>query len=346
MTLILIKKEFLHVLRAPRTLLFLFAVPVLFLMLYGYAISQDVNTVKVACVVEGSVPDAHETIKKLAFNPVFDYCGQLANVAEGERMMHTNDLNGIVVIRRGDIGLCVDGSNPIVASATTVYLKAALNQTRNVRDDIFCTRMLFNPQLLSAYNFVPGIIGLVIISIFGLLTSSSIVREKVNGTMDVISISPLRLRQLFLAKVLTYFILTFVVSMLLVYLSQALFDVPLNGSIPALVLVLVVYILVTLCIGFLISVVSDKEINAFSAYNLFAQTPALLLSGSMFPVENLPTVVQPFSLVVPTTWCVQALRKLMIQGLDIASVTTELAVMSAMCLVLVLCSVHKLRKTL
>lgn len=346
MTLILIKKEFLHVLRAPRTLLFLFAVPVLFLLLYGYAISQDVNTVKVACVVEGSVPDAHETIKKLAFNPVFEYCGQLDNVAEGERMMHTNDLNGIVIIRRNDIGFCIDGSNPIVASATTVYLKAALNQTENKRDEIFCTRMLYNPQLLSAYNFVPGIIGLIIISIFGLLTSSSIVREKINGTMDVISISPMRLWQLFMAKVLTYFILTSVVSALLVCLSQVLFEVPLNGSLPALVLVLVVYILVTLCIGFLISVESDKEVNAFSAYNLFGQTPALLLSGAMFPVENLPSYVQPFSLMVPTTWCVQALRKLMIQGLDITSVSTELTVLSAMCVVLVLCSVLKLRKTL
>lgn len=332
--------------RAPRTLLFLFAVPILFLMLYGYAISQDVNTVKVACVIEGSVRDAQEMTERLAHNPVFDYQGVLTDVAEGERMMHNNELNGIVVIRKSGVGLCVDGSNPIVASATTVYLKAALNMTEGKRDELFCTRMLYNPQLLSAYNFVPGIIGLVIISIFGLLTSSSIVREKTNGTLDVISISPMRLWQLFLAKVLTYFILTFVVSMLLIVLSQMLFDVPLNGSIVALMLVLFVYILVTLCIGFLISVMSDKEINAFSAYNLFAQTPALLLSGAMFPVENLPAVVQPFSLLVPTTWCVEALRKLMIQGLGLEAVTNELLVMSGMCLLLIVCSVCKLRKTL
>lgn len=332
--------------RAPRTLGFLFAVPILFLMLYGYAISQDVNTVKVACVVEGNVRDAHEITERLAHNPVFDYCGVIDNVEEGERMMHGNKLNGIVVIRKGDIGLCIDGSNPIVASATTVYLKAALNKSEGKRDEIFCTRMLYNPQLLSAYNFIPGIIGIVIISIFGLLTSSAIVREKINGTLDVISISPMRLWQLFLAKVITYFILTFFVTLLLVILSQMLFDVPLNGSLPALFTVLLVYILVTLCMGFLISVMSEKEINAFSAYNLFAQTPALLLSGAMFPVENLPAMVQPFSVVVPTTWCVNALRKLMIQGLGFADVMNEIAILALMCLILIACSAYKLRKTL
>lgn len=346
MTLILLKKEFLHVLRAPATLLFLFAVPVLFLLLYGYAISQDVNSVKVACVIEGNVNDAHSVTQRLEHNHIFEYKGVLGSVAEGERMMHNNQLDGIVVIRRHDKGLCIDGSNPIVASATTVYLKAALGMSVNKRDELFNTRMLYNPQLLSAYNFIPGIIGLVIIAIFGLLTSSAIVQEKVNGTLDVITISPMRLWQLFLAKVLAYFLLTAAVTLVLMILSRMLFDVPINGSIPALIMVLLIYILVTLCIGFLISAVADNEVNAFGAHNIFAQTLSLLLSGAMFPIENLPDMVQPVCKLIPTTWCVDALRKLMIQGQGMADVADHLLVLSAMCVVLIILSVYKLKKTI
>lgn len=332
--------------RAPRTLIFLFVVPILFLLLYGYAVSQDINSVSVACVIEDRYTEARSLIEPLEHNPVFDYRGILNNVEEGEAMMRRNELNAVVVVRRGGVGLCVDGSNPIIGSAATVYLKAALNLSENKRDELFNTRMLYNPQLLSAYNFVPGIIGLIIISIFGLLTSSSIVRERVNGTLDIICISPLRTWQLIAAKTITFFMLSVAATAILLVLSVLLFDVPINGSIPALVIVLLLYNLITLLIGILISVITSSETNAFSAYNLFAETPALLLSGAMFPIENLPTFIQPVSEIVPTNWCCSALRKLMIQGQDISAVSNEILVMSIMTVILLSGSAYFLKKTI
>ena len=193
------------------------------------------------------------------------------------------------------------------------------------------TSLLYNPQMKGAYNFVPGVMGLILILICAMMTSIGIVKEKEMGTMEVLLVSPLKPIYIILAKAIPYLLLSMVNIATILLLSYFLLDVPIKGSLLLLVSVSILYAIVSLCLGLLISTVADT------------QQAAMLLSGMMFPIENMPDILRWFSHIVPAKWYIIAVKDVMIKGLPAVSILKEIGILSFMAVVLVFLSVKRFK---
>jgi ABC-2 type transport system permease protein len=193
-------------------------------------------------------------------------------------------------------------------------------------------RILYNPQMKSSFNFVPGVLGLVFMLICGMMTSVSIVREKEVGTMEILLVSPVKPLQIILAKMTPYFMISCLNLTTALLLAKYLLQLPLTGSITALIIISVLFIVLALGLGLLISVMVSKQIVAILISGMLLMIPVMMLSGMMFPIENLPHFFRELSVIIPARWYIAALRKLMIQGLPFLGVWKEMLIISVMTL--------------
>ena len=189
-------------------------------------------------------------------------------------------------------------------------------------------KLLYNPQMKSAYNFVPGVMGLILMLICAMMTSISIVREKETGTMEVLLVSPVKPLFIILAKAVPYFVLSFVNLITILLLSVYVLHVPVAGSLFWLIVVSLLFIFVSLALGLLISTVTRTQVAAMLVSGLMLMMPTMLLSGMIFPIESMPVILQGISTVIPARWYIQAVRKLMIEGVDISLVLTEISILT------------------
>lgn len=203
--------------------------------------------------------------------------------------------------------------------------------------------LLYNPQLRGAYNFVPGVMGLILILICAMMTSVGIVKEKEIGTMEVLLVSPLKPVYIILAKATPYLLLSLVNIATILALSYFLLDVPINGSLLLLVGVSVLYALVALCLGLLISTIADTQQAAMLISAVVLMLPVILLSGMVFPIENMPEILQAISNIVPAKWYIIAVKDIMIKGLGLGSVLQEIGILSLMVVVLIGLSVKRFK---
>ena len=207
-------------------------------------------------------------------------------------------------------------------------------------------KLLYNPQMKSAYNFVPGVMGLILMLICAMMTSISIVREKETGTMEILLVSPVKPLFIILAKAVPYFVLSFVNLTTILLLSVYVLDVPVAGSLFWLIVVSLLFIFVSLALGLLISSVTRTQVAAMLASGLILMMPTMLLSGMIFPIESMPLLLQGISAVLPARWYIQAVRKLMIEGVDISLVLTEVSILAVMAVTLVTISFKKFKNRL
>jgi ABC-2 type transport system permease protein len=192
------------------------------------------------------------------------------------------------------------------------------------------TKMLYNPQMKSAYNFVPAIMGMLLMLICAMMTSISIVREKERGTMEVLLVSPVRPLMVILAKAVPYLVLAFTILIVILLMARYVLGVPLAGSLFWIIVVSLIYILLALSLGLLISSIAQTQLVALLLSAMVLLMPVVMLSGMMFPVESMPQVLQWISAVVPPRYYIQAMRKLMIMGVGIEEVLTEVLVLVGM----------------
>lgn len=207
-------------------------------------------------------------------------------------------------------------------------------------------RMIYNPLMKSSYMFVPGIMGLVLMIICTIMTSVSIVREKERGTMEVLLASPLKQGTMIFAKTIPYMIISFVDFLIILILSYFILGVPVNGSLLLLFLVAIIYITLTLTYGLTVSTLVEKQVNAVIVSAITAMIPVLMLSGMIFPIDNMPGVLQAFSAIVPARWFIDAVRKVMIQGQGLMMVWKELLVLVGMTLSLLGITIINTKKRL
>ena len=205
-------------------------------------------------------------------------------------------------------------------------------------------KLLYNPQMKSAYNFVPGVMGLILMLICAMMTSISIVREKETGTMEVLLVSPVKPLFIILAKAVPYFVLSFVNLTTILLLSVYVLDVPVAGSLFWLVVVSLLFIFVSL--GLLISTVTRTQVAAMLGSGLMLMMPTMLLSGMIFPIESMPVILQAISAVLPARWYIQAVRKLMIEGVDVSLVLMEVGILATMAVLLITVSFKKFKHRL
>ncbi len=205
------------------------------------------------------------------------------------------------------------------------------------------TKLLYNPQMKSAYNFVPGIMGILLMLICAMMTSISIVKEKERGTMEVLLVSPVRPLMIIIAKAIPYMALAFAILVTILIMARFALHVPITGSLFWIIIVSTIYIVMALSLGLLISTIAKTQLTALLVSAMVLMMPSLLLSGMIYPIESMPPLLQWVSAAMPPRYYISAMRKLMIMGVDIGSVLQELAVLTAMTVVFLTVALKKFK---
>ncbi len=337
----LVKKEALHLLRDFRTIIVVLVMPVVLLLLFGFAISTEVNNVRVATVVEQHTDQTKQIIDRFRTNPYFTFEGVVA-YSDVEDLLREGRVDAAVVFRTRDGKLehqvVVDASNTIMAQTATAYLESVISPGA---DTPIVTSTLYNPRLKSAYNFVPGIMGMIFILICAMMTSVSIVREKETGTMDLLLVSPVRPWTIVFGKLVPYFLLSCVILALTLVLSYTVLGIPFSFRLFDVIWVTILYVTLALALGLLISTIASTQVAALLISGVMFMIPVILLSGMIFPVENMPLVLQWISCVIPARWYISAMRVLMIQRLPVGYVLTEVLVLAGMTLLVLALAIKK-----
>ena len=330
-------KEAKHILRDRRTMLILFGMPVVLMLLFGFAISTDVKDVRTVVVTSQTDHRTQAAVERLAQSEYFTITQTARTPQEAERIIRSQKADMAVVFangfasRKGGVQFIVDGSDPNMAQQWTNYAQQVI---LNPQSSLVNMRMLYNPQMKSAYNFVPAIMGMLLMLVCAMMTSISIVREKEKGTMELLLVSPVRPLMVIIAKAVPYLVLAFCILITILLMARYVLDVPLQGSVLWILFVSAIYILLALALGLLISNIAQTQLVALLMSAMVLLMPVIMLSGMIFPVESMPQVLQWIAAVVPPRYYIDAMRKLMIMGVGIGEVMKEVAVLSIMVAVL------------
>lgn len=338
----LIKKEALHIVRDKRTMLITLLMPLVLLSLFGFAISTEVNDVRIVAVVDRHTDHTREILERMRVNDYFTFQG-LTSAEDVESLLRTGKTDAALFLRNdgGQLKsqIVVDASNTTSAQAMTGYIEALL--TDGSATSPIITHTLYNPQMKSAYNFVPGIMGMIFILICAIMTSVSIVREKETGTMDLLLVSPVKSRTIILGKLVPYFILSCVILAVMLLTAYTLLGLPFSAGAVNVIVISLLYIILSLSIGLLVSTIVKSQLTALIVSAVAFMLPVIMLSGMIFPIANMPAALQWISCVIPARWYIEAMRKLMIQQLDMGFVIKEFIILLSMTIVLLTLSVKQ-----
>ena len=344
-----VKKESWHILRDKRTMLILFGMPVVMMLIFGFAISTDVRNVRTVVVTSQMDMQTRSAVERLSASEYFTITQTVATPKEAEMLIRHQKADMAVVFapdfasRHSGIQFVVDGADPNMAQQWTNYATGVINNTSGGAVN---AKLLYNPQMRSAYNFVPAILGMLLMLVCAMMTSISIVREKERGTMEVLLVSPVRPLMIVIAKVVPYLVQAFAILTTILLMAHYVLDVPLAGSIVWIYTVSTIYIILALSFGLLISNIATTQLMALLLSAMVLLVPTVMLSGMMFPVESMPEVLQWISAVVPPRYYIQAMRKLMIMGVDISNVVREMVILSSMAIFLLVVALAKFKKRL
>lgn len=356
-----IVKEAKHIVRDKRTMLILFGMPVVLMLLFGFAIRTDVKDVRTVVVTSSTDHLTQIIIDRLDASEYFIMTGTTATPAAAERMIRNQQADMAVVFSRGfanhrfdgDMGVqfITDAADPNMAQqyvnyAQSIISAAIANARQGQSRQPVNAKMLYNPRMESAYNFVPGIMGMLLLLICAMMTSISIVREKEKGTMEVLLVSPVKPIMIILAKAIPYLLLALAILVTILLMSFYVLGVPLQGSICWIMAVSLLYILLALSLGLLISNLTSSQLAALLMSAMVMLLPTVMLSGMLFPVDSMPAILRWISCIVPARWYISAMRKLMIMGVGIGSVMQEVAVLALMTTVLLTVSLHRFKTRL
>ena len=326
-------KEAKHIIRDKRTMLLLFGMPLVLMLLFGFAIRTDVKNVRTVVVMANADHATRTAVERLSQSEYFTMVRIVATPQEAERIIRNQKADMAVVFgqdfasKQSGIQLIVDGADPNMAQQWTNYATQVLV---NPPFSMVNVRMLYNPQMKSAYNFVPAIMGMLLMLVCAMMTSISIVREKERGTMEVLLVSPTRPLMIIVAKAVPYLVLAFVILIIILLMAKFVLGVPLVGSLTWIFLISIIYILLALSLGLLISNVAQTQLAALLMSAMVLLMPIVMLSGMIFPIESMPKILQWVSTIVPTRYYISAMRKLMIMGVGVEQVLSELVVLCGM----------------
>lgn len=342
-------KEARHIVRDKRTMLILFGMPTVMMLLFGFAISTDVRNVRTVVVTSQMDHQTQAAVERLSASEYFTITAAVATPRNAERMIRHQEADMAVVFgkdfaaKKSGVQLIVDGADPNMAQQWATYAQQVV---ANPSSSVVNSKMLYNPQMRSAYNFVPAIMGMLLMLVCAMMTSISIVREKERGTMEVLLVSPVRPLMVIIAKAVPYLVLAFTILVVILLMARYVLDVPLVGSLFWIIAVSTLYILLALSLGLLISNVARTQLVALLLSAMVLLMPVVMLSGMMFPVESMPQVLQWAAAVVPPRYYIDAMRKLMIMGVGIGEVMKEVAILAGMTFLFLSVAIAKFKKRL
>ena len=357
-----IKKEFYHIFRDPRTVLILFGIPIAQLLIFGTVIKNEVQDVHIAVYDQSKDVTTQEITNKLLSSGYFILDKNLENTKDIEAIFKKGKVKEVIVfgndfgqklIKEGaaDVQLIADASDPNMARLVISYTRGIMNDyirkmypnlkmPMEIQSEV---RMYFNEEMKSAYMFVPGTMALILMLISALMTSISITREKELGTMEILLVSPLRPVQIIVGKVMPYLLLSIANAFIIVLVGHFVFGVPITGSFILLMLETILFIMMALCLGILISTAAKNQMVAMFISMIALMLPTIILSGFIFPIENMPVVLQWLSHLMPARYFVTIIRGIMLKGIGIVYLWKETAILIGMTIVFIALSVKKFK---
>lgn len=346
-----IKKEFFHVLRDQRVLLMLFGLPIVQVILFGFALSNEIKNTGIAVFDQDHSNVSGELIAKIDANKYFDINRTITQPKQFQEVFKDGKVKMLLVIphdfsrnltlqKKASLQLIIDGTDINLGNQISNYLQNIIldfyknNSKINLQNYTITPeiRMLYNPQLKGAPNFVPGIMALILLIVCVMMTAIAIVKEKETGTMEVLLVSPMKPSFVIIAKAVPYFILSMLILMVILVLSYFLLDLPIKGSLLLLFLVSTIFILTNLLIGILISIFVKTQQQAMLISLIATMLPTLMLSGFMFPIENMPLPLQVVSNIIPAKWYYIIIKNIMIKGTGLSIIWKPLSVLFGMML--------------
>lgn len=357
-----VKKEFAHVFRDKRTLFILFGMPVMQILIFGFALTNEVKNSKILIVDQARDYASQQIITKIEASHYFE----IQKSALSHDQIETGFREGLIKLavifpahfnedllhqNKAQIQVIADATDPNTANMLTNYVSAiiqdyqmGLNTVQSVPYQITPeVRMLYNPQLKGAHNFVPGVMALVLMLVCVMMTAISIVREKETGTMEILLVSPFKPVLVILSKAVPYLVLSIVNVISILLLSVFVLDLPINGSIALLFAESILFIITCLSLGIFISIRTNSQQVAMLISLMGMLLPTMLFSGFMFPIENMPLPLQVISNIVPAKWYYIIVKSIMIKGLGFASIWKETLVLFGMTLVLFVVSLKNFK---
>lgn len=355
-----VKIEFYHIFRDKRTMLILLGMPVIQIVLFGFAISTELKNSRVGVLDPVSDRTTRRIVERLDENRYFDVVCYLHDPQEIEDAFRQGKVDVVVqfspdfennLYHTGNAGLqlVVDVTDPNTATMAANYAQGVMAtalQEEGQAQVAIQTHLLFNPQMKSAYNFVPGVMGLILMLICAMMTAVSIVREKETGTMEVLLVSPIRSVFIILAKAVPYLVLSGINLTTILLLSVYVLHVPVAGSLLLLAFLSFLLIAVALALGLFVSCLVDNQVAAMLISGMVLMMPVMLLSGMIFPTESMPVVLQWLSDIIPAKWYILAVKKVMIEGLGLVAVWKEIIILSVMAVALIVLSLVKFKDRL
>ena len=360
--LFFVQKEFYHLLRDRRTLFILFGMPLMQILIFGFALTNEVKNTRIAILDNSRDEATAGIIHQLEASRYFDIVKNIRGYGDLEPAFREGKVKLAVVFpprfqytllheNSASVQLIADATDPNVANTLANYATAIImdyQKSMKGQQDFPYTintemRMLYNPQLKGSYNFVPGVMAMVLMLVCAMMTSISIVREKEMGTMEIILVSPIMPIRVVIAKMVPYFLLSGVNIASILLLSVFVLDVPIQGNLVLLVSECLLFTVTVLALGLLISSVTDSQQVAMLISLMGLFLPTIMLSGFMFPVENMPVPLQIVSNIVPAKWFYYIVKNIMIKGLGFGYVWKETLVLTGMTVFFMLVSIKKFK---
>ncbi len=325
-------KEILHILRDPRTLAIVFAMPVMMVLLFGYALNMDVKHIPVAIIDQDNTPESRRIIKSFGVSEYYDIMSNLKNSGEISELFQKRKIKAAIVIPKGfandlirypftHIQILVDGSDPtfgnaIVNYSTLVTLSYSLDDpdVQKIIPLEVREKFLYNEELEGATFIIPGLVAVILMMICALLTSITISREKETGTMDVLLVSPIRPMEIIIGKVIPYVVLAFLDGLFILIFAKIIFAVPLRGNLLLLAALSVLYVYCALGIGVFISSVAPTQQVAMMAALVSTILPSIILSGFIFPIFSMPALIRAVTYIVPAKYYMEIIRGILLKS--------------------------------
>ncbi len=364
-----IRKEFYHIFRDKRTMMILLAMPIILIILFGYAITTEIKSVPIAIFDQSRDEVSRKITEHLGASEYFNLYKMIDSEEEAQSLFKQGKVKLAIIFPvqyastpDASVQLLADATDPNEATQLTSYATAVIASAKaEIQGKLLqpsgggglsqagivpVVHLLYNPMMKGAYNFVPGVMGLILILICALMTSVGIVKEKEMGTMEILLVSPMKPIYIILAKAAPYLLLSIVNIATILCLSYFLLEVPIAGSLTLLFSISILYALVSLCLGLLISTIADTQQAAMLISAMVLMLPVILLSGMVFPIENMPDILQWLSNIVPAKWYIIAVKDVMIKGLGAGAIMKETGILLLMAVLLVILSVKRFKTRL
>jgi ABC-2 type transport system permease protein len=355
-----IKKEFYHIFRDKRSLFILFGMPIAQIMLFGFAITNEINNVDIAILDHSKDATTVEIINKISASKYFSINQFIERETDIEAILKKGKVKAVLNFekdfsknlikdQKASIQIITDATDPNTANTISNYVNAILQQyqkTLNKDATILYqieprTRMVYNPELKSVYMFVPGVMTIILMLVSAMMTSISITREKELGTMEILLVSPLKPIQVIIGKVFPYIFLSIINAIVIVVLSIFIFKMPVQGSFFLLAMESVLFIITALALGILISTISATQQTAMMISLMGLMLPVILLSGFIFPISSMPLPLQIISNIIPAKWFIIIIKGIMLKGVGIQYIWKETLVLLGMTVIFIAISVKK-----